>query len=173
MPHQLIMTATPIPRSLAMTAYADLDYSVIDELPVGRKKVTTVVISDQRRNEVIERVAEACRKGEQAYWVCTLVEESEILQCQAAEETASQLKLEFKDLNIGLVHGRMKQDEKDAVMAKFKAGKINLLVATTVIEVGVDVPNASLMVVVNAEHLCLDLSVTAIRSCKAAPDNTA
>ena len=154
-PHQLIMTATPIPRSLAMTAYADLDYSVIDELPVGRKKVATVVISDQRRNEVIERVAEACRKGEQAYWVCTLVEESEILQCQAAEETASQLKLEFKDLNIGLVHGRMKQDEKDAVMTKFKAGKINLLVATTVIEVGVDVPNASLMVVVNAERLGL------------------
>lgn len=154
-PHQLIMTATPIPRSLAMTAYADLDYSVIDELPVGRKKVATVVISDQRRNEVIERVAEACRNGEQAYWVCTLVEESEILQCQAAEETASQLEQDFQDLNIGLIHGRMKQDEKDAVMARFKAGKINLLVATTVIEVGVDVPNASLMVVVNAERLGL------------------
>ena len=154
-PHQLIMTATPIPRSLAMTAYADLDYSVIDELPVGRKKVSTVVLSDQRRNEVIERVAEACRKGEQAYWVCTLVEESEILQCQAAEVTAAQLNQDFQELNIGLVHGRMKQEEKDAVVAKFKAGEINLLVATTVIEVGVDVPNASLMVIENAERLGL------------------
>ncbi|MCK5002032.1 MAG: ATP-dependent DNA helicase RecG [Gammaproteobacteria bacterium] len=154
-PHQLIMTATPIPRSLAMTAYADLDYSVIDELPVGRKKVTTVVLSDQRRNEVIERVTEACRKGEQAYWVCTLVEESEVLQCQAAEETAAQLNQDFKDLTIGLVHGRMKQEEKDAVVARFKTGEINLLVATTVIEVGVDVPNASLMVIENAERLGL------------------
>ena len=154
-PHQLIMTATPIPRSLAMTAYADLDYSVIDELPVGRKKVTTVVLSEQRRNEVVDRVAEACRKGEQAYWVCTLVEESEILQCQAAEETAAQLNQELHDLNIGLVHGRMKQEEKNDVMARFKSGEINLLVATTVIEVGVDVPNASLMVIVNAERLGL------------------
>ena len=153
--HQLIMTATPIPRSLAMTAYADLDYSVIDELPVGRKKVATVVISDQRRNEVIERVASACRKGEQAYWVCTLVEESELMQCQAAEETAAQLNQDLEDLNIGLIHGRMKQDEKNAVMARFKSGEINLLVATTVIEVGVDVPNASLMVIVNAERLGL------------------
>ena len=154
-PHQLIMTATPIPRSLAMTAYADLDCSVIDELPAGRKKVATVVLSDQRRNEVIERVAEACRKGEQAYWVCTLVEESEVLQCQAAEETAAQLKQDLRDLTIGLVHGRMKQDEKDAVVARFKTGEINLLVATTVIEVGVDVPNASLMVIENAERLGL------------------
>ena len=154
-PHQLIMTATPIPRSLAMTAYADLDYSVIDELPVGRKKVSTVVLSDQRRNEVIERVAEACRKGEQAYWVCTLVEESEVLQCQAAEATAAQLNQDFQDLTIGMVHGRMKQDEKNAVMEKFKTGEINLLVATTVIEVGVDVPNASLMVIENSERLGL------------------
>ena len=154
-PHQLIMTATPIPRSLAMTAYADLDYSVIDELPAGRKEVTTVVISDQRRDEVIERVAEACRRGEQAYWVCTLVEESEVLQCQAAEETAAQLNNDFKDLQIGIVHGRMKQDEKDAVVAKFKMGEINLLVATTVIEVGVNVPNASLMVIENSERLGL------------------
>lgn len=154
-PHQLIMTATPIPRSLAMTAYADLDYSVIDELPAGRKKVSTVVISDQRRAEVIERVANACRKGEQAYWVCTLVEESEVLQCQAAEDTAAKLHNDLHDLNIGLVHGRMKQEEKDAVVARFKAGDINLLVATTVIEVGVDVPNASLMVIENAERLGL------------------
>ena len=154
-PHQLIMTATPIPRSLAMTAYADLDYSVIDELPAGRKEVVTVVISDQRRTEVIERVADACRKGEQAYWVCTLVEESEVLQCQAAEETAAQLKDDFEDLVIGLVHGRMKQEEKDAVVARFKKGEINLLVATTVIEVGVNVPNASLMVIENSERLGL------------------
>ncbi|MDH5610878.1 MAG: ATP-dependent DNA helicase RecG [Gammaproteobacteria bacterium] len=154
-PHQLIMTATPIPRSLAMTAYADLDYSVIDELPVGRKKISTVVLSDQRRSEVIERVAEACRRGGQAYWVCTLVEESEVLQCQAAEETAARLNQDFQDLSIGLVHGRMKQDEKDTVVSKFKAGEINLLVATTVIEVGVDVPNASLMVIENAERLGL------------------
>ena len=154
-PHQLIMTATPIPRSLAMTAYADLDYSVIDELPAGRKEISTVVITDQRRNEVIERVANACRKGEQAYWVCTLVEESDVLQCQAAEDTAAQLHKDLHDLTIGLVHGRMKQEEKDAVVARFKAGEINLLVATTVIEVGVDVPNASLMVIENAERLGL------------------
>ena len=154
-PHQLIMTATPIPRSLAMTAYADLDCSVIDELPAGRKKVTTVVLSDLRRKEVIERVTEACRKGEQAYWVCTLVEESETLQCQAAEATAAQLNQDFQDLTIAVVHGRMKQNEKDAVVAEFKMGKINLLVATTVIEVGVDVPNASLMVIENAERLGL------------------
>ena len=155
MPHQLIMTATPIPRSLAMTAYADLDCSIIDELPEGRKEVTTVVISDQRRSEVISRVADACRKGEQAYWVCTLVEESEILQCRAAEETAARLRQDLSDLKIGLVHGRMSQEEKDKVVTSFKAGKINLLVATTVIEVGVDVPNASLMVIENAERLGL------------------
>lgn len=154
-PHQLIMTATPIPRSLAMTAYADLDYSVIDELPSGRKPVSTVVVSDQRRQEVIDKVAKACKQGEQAYWVCTLVEESEFLQCQAAEETASLLQQELNDITIGLVHGRMKQDEKDTVVARFKKGEINLLVATTVIEVGVDVPNASLMVIENAERLGL------------------
>lgn len=155
MPHQLIMTATPIPRSLAMTAYADLDYSVIDELPKGRKPVTTVVIPDSRRNEIIERVANACQKGEQAYWVCTLVEESEVLQCQAAETTARILAEELSDLRIGLVHGRMKSPEKQAVIIAFKNREIDLLVATTVIEVGVDVPNASLMVIDNAERLGL------------------
>lgn len=154
-PHQLIMTATPIPRSLAMTAYADLDYSVIDELPRGRKPVSTAVVSDQRRQEVIDRVANACKQGEQAYWVCTLVEESELLQCQAAEETAAQLQDELHDITIGLVHGRMKQSEKNAAITRFKNGEINLLVATTVIEVGVDVPNASLMVIENAERLGL------------------
>jgi ATP-dependent DNA helicase RecG len=154
-PHQLIMTATPIPRSLAMTAYADLDYSVIDELPEGRKPVSTVVVSDLRRQEVIDRVASACKQGEQAYWVCTLVEESEFLQCQAAEETATRLQEELQGINVGLVHGRMKQEEKETVVGRFKAGKIHLLVATTVIEVGVDVPNASLMVIENAERLGL------------------
>jgi ATP-dependent DNA helicase RecG len=154
-PHQLIMTATPIPRSLAMTAYADLDYSVIDALPSGRKPVSTVVVSEQRRQEVLGRVAAACASGEQAYWVCTLVEESEALQCQAAEETASLLQQSLPELSIGLVHGRMKQQQKNTVVDHFKQGDINLLVATTVIEVGVDVPNASLMVIENAERLGL------------------
>lgn len=137
-----------------MTAYADLDYSVIDELPAGRKPVTTVVLPNARREEVIARIARACEQGEQAYWVCTLVEESELLQCRAAEETAQQLRDEL-NIRIGLVHGRMKQQEKDAVVARFKRREIDLLVATTVIEVGVDVPNASLMVIENAERLGL------------------
>jgi len=154
-PHQLIMTATPIPRSLAMTAYADLDYSVIDELPKGRKPVTTVVVSTARRDEVIDRIERACENGEQAYWVCTLVEESEFLQCQAAEVTAEQLSAELGGVRVGLVHGRMKQEEKQSVVEQFKNSEIDLLVATTVIEVGVDVPNASLMVIENAERLGL------------------
>ena len=154
-PHQLIMTATPIPRSLAMTAYADLDYSVIDELPAGRKPVTTVVVSNNRRDEVVARIHAACARGEQAYWVCTLVEESEFLQCEAAQDTAEKLAAELRGLRVGLVHGRMKQEDKQAVVARFKQGEIDLLVATTVIEVGVDVPNASLMVIENAERLGL------------------
>jgi len=154
-PHQLIMTATPIPRTLAMTAYADLDTSVIDELPPGRTPVTTVAIGDQRRDEVIERVRKACVDGRQSYWVCTLIDESEVLQCQAAEQTAMELQANLSDLNIGLVHGRMKSKEKQAVMEQFKQGYIQLLVATTVIEVGVDVPNASLMIIENPERLGL------------------
>jgi ATP-dependent DNA helicase RecG len=154
-PHQLIMTATPIPRSLAMTAYADLDYSVINELPKGRKAVTTVVISNARRDDVVGRIENACEKGEQAYWVCTLVEESEVLQCQAAEVTAARLTAELKNVRVGLVHGRMKQQEKQDIVDRFKNREIDLLVATTVIEVGVDVPNASLMVIENAERLGL------------------
>ncbi|QLE87278.1 ATP-dependent DNA helicase RecG [Shewanella sp. Scap07] len=155
-PHQLIMTATPIPRTLAMTAYADLDTSVIDELPPGRTPVTTVAMSDLRRNDVINRVrAAAIDNGRQAYWVCTLIEESEVLECQAAEDTAEELKLSLPELNIGLVHGRMKPAEKQQIMADFKAGKLHLLVATTVIEVGVDVPNASLMIIENPERLGL------------------
>jgi ATP-dependent DNA helicase RecG len=155
-PHQLIMTATPIPRTLAMTAYADLDTSVIDELPPGRTPVTTVAISDSRRNDVIERVRQAAlQDNRQAYWVCTLIEESEVLECQAAEDTAAELTEVLPELTIGLVHGRMKSAEKQQVMAKFKAGEIQLLVATTVIEVGVDVPNASLMIIENPERLGL------------------
>ena len=154
-PHQLIMTATPIPRTLAMTAYADLDCSVVDELPPGRSPVQTVVIEDNRRAEVIERVHQSCRGGKQAYWVCTLIEESEALQCQAAEDTAQKLQEELPDIHIGLLHGRMKPAEKDRVMQLFKQGVINLLVATTVIEVGVDVPNATLMIIENAERLGL------------------
>jgi len=154
-PHQLVMTATPIPRTLAMTAYADLDLSVIDELPPGRTPVSTVVINDRRRDQVVERVARACMEGRQAYWVCTLIEESEALQCQAAEDTAAALGEALDGLRIGLVHGRLKAADKEAVMGAFKAGEIDLLVATTVIEVGVDVPNASLMVIENAERLGL------------------
>jgi ATP-dependent DNA helicase RecG len=154
-PHQLIMTATPIPRTLAMAAYADLDCSVIDELPPGRKPVETVVVQENRRDQVVERIRAACRQGQQAYWVCTLIEESEVLQCQAAAETAALLTAALPELRVGLLHGRMKGPEKERVMAAFKAGELDLLVATTVIEVGVDVPNASLMVIENAERLGL------------------
>ncbi len=154
-PHQLIMTATPIPRTLAQTAYADLDYSVVDELPPGRKPVDTVVVPDKRRDEVVQRLHQACKQGRQAYWVCTLIEESETLEAQAAEDTAAQLQMALPDLRIGLVHGRLKSDVKESVMQAFKSGELDLLVATTVIEVGVDVPNASLMVIENPERLGL------------------
>lgn len=154
-PHQLIMTATPIPRTLAMSAYADLDCSVIDELPPGRTPVETVVLSNIRRNDVIERVRASCTDGRQAYWVCTLIEESDVLEAQAAEATAQELQLLLSELSIGLIHGRLKPKEKVQIMQAFKDGEINLLVATTVIEVGVDVPNASLMVIENSERLGL------------------
>ena len=154
-PHQLVMTATPIPRTLSMVAYADLDCSVIDELPPGRQAATTVLIDNGRRDQVVERVAAACARGRQAYWVCTLIEESDALQAQAAQEAAEELQLALPDLAIGLIHGRMKPADKDSVMAAFKAGELALLVATTVIEVGVDVPNASLMIIENPERLGL------------------
>jgi ATP-dependent DNA helicase RecG len=154
-PHQLIMTATPIPRTLAMTAYADLDVSVIDELPPGRTPVRTVALQENRRDEVVVRIRDACRQKRQAYWVCPLVEESDQLNAQAAEETAAALAEALREITVGLVHGRMSPKEKDAVMSRFKSGAIDLLVATTVIEVGVDVPNASLMVVENAERMGL------------------
>lgn len=155
-PHQLIMTATPIPRTLAMTAYADLDTSVIDELPPGRTPVTTVAIPDTRRGDIIDRVRHACtQEGRQAYWVCTLIEESDLLEAQAAEATWEELKTSLPELKVALVHGRMKPQEKQAVMLSFKQGDVDLLVATTVIEVGVDVPNASLMIIENPERLGL------------------
>ena len=154
-PHQLVMTATPIPRTLAMSAYGDLDTSVIDELPPGRTPIQTVTIPLDRREEVLQRIASNCAEGKQAYWVCTLVEQSETLDAQAAEVTFAEIKERFPELNIGLVHGKMKADEKQAVMRQFKDNQLQLLIATTVIEVGVDVPNASIMVIENAERLGL------------------
>ena len=155
-PHQLIMTATPIPRTLAMTVYADLDTSIIDELPPGRTPIKTVAISEDRRPEIVQRVYQACKNEKrQAYWVCTLIDESEVLEAQAAAAIAEDLQRALPDLRIGLVHGRMKPQEKQEIMAEFKAANIDLLVATTVIEVGVDVPNASLMIIENSERLGL------------------
>jgi len=154
-PHQLIMTATPIPRTLAMTAYADLDVSIIDELPPGRTPVSTVAVAESRRDEVVARIHAAVREGRQAYWVCPLIEESDVLEAQAAEDTAATLAAALPEIRVALVHGRMPNAEKESTMARFKAGEIGLLVATTVIEVGVDVPNASLMVIENAERMGL------------------
>ncbi|WP_227686322.1 ATP-dependent DNA helicase RecG [Psychrobacter immobilis] len=153
-PHQLIMTATPIPRTLAMSVYGDMDTSIIDELPPGRTPITTVTIDRNRRDEVIERIAVNCEAGRQAYWVCSLVEESSVLDAQAAEATYEDLN-ERLNIRIGLVHGKMKSADKQAIMQEFKTGNLDLLIATTVIEVGVDVPNASLMVIENAERLGL------------------
>jgi ATP-dependent DNA helicase RecG len=154
-PHQLVMTATPIPRTLAMTMYADLDTSVIRELPPGRTPVRTIVLPDRRRNEVVARVREAARAGNRAYWVCPLIEDSEALEYQAAESTHAMLEEALPQLGVGLIHGRMKGEEKDAVMRAFAAGELQVLVATTVIEVGVDVPEASLMIIENAERMGL------------------
>lgn len=154
-PHQLVLSATPIPRTLAQTLYADLDVSQIDELPPGRTPVQTVVIGTGRRDEVLARIGEACAQGRQAYWVCTLIEDSEQLEAQAAEATYEQLRAELPKLQVGLVHGRLKPSEKEAVMRAFKQGAIQLLVATTVIEVGVDVPNASIMIIEDAQRLGL------------------
>jgi ATP-dependent DNA helicase RecG len=154
-PHQLVLTATPIPRTLAMSAYADLDVSTLDELPPGRTPVRTVVVANTRREEVIARIRAACADGRQVYWVCTLIEDNDLLQAQAAEVAYTQLCAALPELAVGLVHGRLKPRDKQAAMDAFKAGNTALLVATTVIEVGVDVPNASLMVIENAERLGL------------------
>ena len=154
-PHQLVMTATPIPRTLAMAAYADLDTSIIDELPPGREPVSTIAVPETRRDEIIGRVREACQSGQQAYWVCPLIEESDVLDFEAAEASYAMLVAALPDINVGLVHGRMRPAEKEKGMRAFKQGLIQLLVATTVIEVGVDVPNASLMIIENAERMGL------------------
>src|SRR5262249_29990219 len=153
--HQLMMSATPIPRTLSMSYFADLDVSVIDELPPGRTPVVTKLFTDLRRAEVVKRVHDACAAGGQAYWVCPLIEESEQLQLQTALDTHAALSAELPDLRVGLIHGRMKGAEKAKTMAEFQAGRIKLLVGTTVIEVGVDVPNASLMVIEHAERFGL------------------
>ncbi len=154
-PHQLMMSATPIPRTLSMSYFADLDVSVIDELPKGREAIVTKLFSEDRRDEILKRVHEVCHAGAQVYWVCPLIEESEVLQLQTAEETYLNMQSHFKDLKVGLVHGRMKSSEKQKIMSDFVKGDIQLLVATTVIEVGVDVPNATLMVIENAERMGL------------------
>ena len=154
-PHQLAMTATPIPRTMAMIFYADMDVSSIDELPQGRKPVETVLISDNRRNELIQRISKACKQGRQAYWVCPLIDESEVIQAEAATNRAEELTRELPDLKIALIHGRMKSEEKNSIMRDFRDRNIDVLVATTVIEVGVDVPNASLMIIENSERLGL------------------
>ncbi|MDX1517354.1 MAG: ATP-dependent DNA helicase RecG, partial [Woeseiaceae bacterium] len=154
-PHQLVMTATPIPRTLAMAAYADLDTSIIDELPPGRQPITTIAVPETRRDEIVERVRSACATGQQAYWVCPLIDESDTLDYQAAEKSYAMLTEALPELRVGLVHGRMRPAEKERGMRAFKEGLIQLLVATTVIEVGVDVPNASLMIIENAERMGL------------------
>ena len=154
-PHQLVMTATPIPRSLTMSAYADLDTSVIDELPPGRQAVQTIALSNNRKDEVIEKIKQVCNEGQQIYWVCTLIEESEALRAESAENTFSYLNESLTELQVVLIHGRLNKNDKEAIMQDFSHGKIDVLVATTVIEVGVNVPNASLMIVENAERLGL------------------
>jgi len=154
-PHQLMMSATPIPRTLSMSYFADLDVTVIDEMPPGRTPVVTKLVSEERRDEVVERVRASCSEGAQAYWVCPLIEESDTLQLQTAIETFETLRATFPDLAVGLVHGRLKPGEKAQVMEDFKARRIQLLGATTVIEVGVDVPNATLMVIEHAERMGL------------------
>lgn len=154
-PHQLVMTATPIPRTLAMTAYADLDVSLIDELPPGRTPVQTVALPDSRRDEVMDRVRLACKEGRQVYWVCALIEASDVLEAEAAEATAERMRQHLPDVRAGLLHGRLKPEEKESTMRAFEQGGLDLLVATTVIEVGVNVPNASLMVIENAERFGL------------------
>ncbi len=153
--HQLILTATPIPRTLAMTFYADLDYSVIDELPPGRQPINTLLVSNKRKDEVLQKIIASCAQKQQVYWVCTLIEESEVLDCTPAEQAWQELSEKLPNLRVALIHGRMKADQKEQIMTDFKQGRIDVLVATTVIEVGVDVPNASLMVIENPERLGL------------------
>ena len=154
-PHQLILTATPIPRTLAMTLYGNLDYSVIDEMPMGRKKIDTIALSEDRRNEIFKKITLKCKQGNQVYWVCPLINEYEVMECKAAISTYKELDNKLKDLSIGLIHGRMKMNEKEKVMNDFRNKKIDLLVSTTIIEIGLDVPNATVMIIENSERMGL------------------
>ena len=154
-PHQLILTATPIPRTLAMTLYGNLDYSVINEMPRGRQVIDTIALPEDRRSEIMKRIIIKCKEGDQVYWVCPLINESEVLECKAAINTFEELDAELKDINIGLIHGRMKMLEKEKVMGDFRNKKIDLLVSTTIIEVGLDVPNATVMIIENSERMGL------------------
>ena len=154
-PHQLILTATPIPRTLAMTLYGNLDYSIINEMPKGRQTIETVALSESRRKEIFKKISKICNEGSQVYWVCPLIDESEVLECKAATNTYEELRLELKDISIGLIHGRMKIQEKEKVMKSFRNKKIDLLVSTTIIEVGLDVPNATVMIIENSERMGL------------------
>jgi ATP-dependent DNA helicase RecG len=154
-PHQLILTATPIPRTLAMTLYGNLDYSIINEMPKGRQTIETIALSESRRKEIFKKISKICNEGSQVYWVCPLIDESEVLECKAATNTYEELRLELKDISIGLIHGRMKIQEKEKVMESFRNKKIDLLVSTTIIEVGLDVPNATVMIIENSERMGL------------------
>ena len=154
-PHQLILTATPIPRTLAMTLYGNLDYSIIDEMPIGRKRINTIALSENRRQEVFKKIKKQCQEGNQIFWVCPLIDESEVLECKAATKTYDELKKKITNVNIGLIHGRMKMKEKEVVMNDFRNKKIDLLVSTTIIEVGLDIPNATVIVIENSERMGL------------------
>lgn len=154
-PHQLILTATPIPRTLAMSLYGNLDYSIIDEMPKGRQDIDTIALPEERRSEVLKKISAKCKDGNQVYWVCPLINESEVLECKAAINTYEELRTELKDINIGLIHGKMKMQEKEKVMSDFRGKKIDLLVSTTIIEVGLDVPNATVMIIENSERMGL------------------
>ena len=154
-PHQLILTATPIPRTLAMSLYGNLDYSIIDEMPKGRQDIDTIALPEERRSEVLKKISAKCKDGNQVYWVCPLINESEVLECKAAINTYEELRTELKDINIGLIHGKMKMQEKEKVMSDFRSKKIDLLVSTTIIEVGLDVPNATVMIIENSERMGL------------------
>ena len=154
-PHQLILTATPIPRTLAMSLYGNLDYSIIDEMPKGRQDIDTIALPEERRSEVLKKISVKCKDGNQVYWVCPLINESEVLECKAAINTYEELRTELKDINIGLIHGKMKMQEKEKVMSDFRGKKIDLLVSTTIIEVGLDVPNATVMIIENSERMGL------------------
>ena len=162
-PHQLILTATPIPRTLAMSLYGNLEYSVINEMPKGRQDIDTIALPEDRRNEVLKKISSKCKDGSQVYWVCPLINESEVLECKAAINTYEELKIKLQDIKIGLIHGKMKMTEKEGVMSDFRRKKIDLLVSTTIIEVGLDVPNATVMIIENSERMFISTPSAASR----------